>query len=187
MARPRAFEESEVLQCAMLTFWRLGYDATTMKTLEAETGVGVRSLANTFGEKDALFLKSLEAYSEMARGLLEQVFAQPGRAAVLMLFEASVAPKPDDDVTNSGCLMVNSVFELSGMSPEIEACIEGYRSMFRDYFRAALEADGIADAETRAEFLLGALWGILSQIRLARDTKAGAPMAQVVIETVKGW
>ncbi len=52
---------------------------------------------------------------------------------------------------------------------------------------AALEADGIPDAETRAEFLLGALWGILSQIRLARDTTAGAPMAAVVAETVKGW
>lgn len=187
MARPRKFNESEVLQCAMLTFWKLGYDATTYKALESATGVGVRSMHNTFGEKDDLFLKSLETYQEMARGLLDQVFDPPGRAAIVMLFEGMVQPKPEDDINNSGCLMVNTVFEMPEKPEPIEARINSYREMFRDHFREALEADGIDDAETRAEYLLGSLWGILSQIRLGRSTEAGGPMAAVIVQTVKSW
>ncbi|MFT4837970.1 MAG: AcrR family transcriptional regulator, partial [Nonlabens sp.] len=54
MARPRSFDESELLQAVTMSFWRHGYNATTYRGLEAMSGVGVRSLANTFGDKDQL-------------------------------------------------------------------------------------------------------------------------------------
>ncbi len=187
MPRPRSFDEAQVLQCAMMTFWRLGFDATTYKVLEAESGVGVRSMHNTFGEKDDLFVKSLAAYHAMASGLLDQLFAEPGLESIRTVFAGMVQTRPEDDISQSGCLMVNTVFEIPEKPQAVEDAIGGYRAMWRDHFRAALVADGVADAETRAEFLLGALWGVLSQIRLAGDTTAGKPMADIVIQTVESW
>jgi hypothetical protein len=79
------------------------------------------------------------------------------------------------------------VFEIDEPPEDIANEILEYRDLWRSTFHRALETDQIADAETRAEFLLGALWGALSQIRLAGDTTAAQPMTSVVIETVRSW
>ena len=187
MARPRGFDEGEALTAAMMLFWRHGYGATTYRLIERETGIGLRSLHNTFGEKDALFARALRLYRDMAAGVLEAVFAEPGRAAIVALFEGMVAEAPAEDPANMGCLMVATVFEVGEPPEAVAAEIAAYREMFRARFEAALRADGIEGAEERSEFLVGALWGVLSQIRLARRTTAGAPAAKVVVETVRGW
>jgi len=187
MPRPRSFDETEVLQCAMMTFWRLGYDATTYKTLESLTGVGVRSMHNTFGEKDELFVKSLEMYHNAARSIIDQLFAPPSVEAIQMLFQSMVAQQEKDHINNSGCLMVNSVFEIADLPPAIDARIQDYRKMWREVFEQSLINSGIGKADARAEYLVGSLWGVLSQIRLARDTTAGAAMSAIIIDTVESW
>ena len=65
--------------------------------------------------------------------------------------------------------------------------IAQYRELFRSNFQRGLDAEGIPNSETRAGFLLGALWGALSQIRLAGNTAAARPMTTIVIETIRTW
>lgn len=188
MPRPRGFNEDDVIACAMQMFWRRGYEGTTTRAIQEASGVGIRSLANAFGEKDELFTRVLRTYREMAAGILGQVFDPPGLDAIIALFRATVGPTEDaEDVRNSGCLMVNTTFELTRTSPAIRDEVEAYRAMFVERFRAALEADGIPDAQVKAEYLLGSLWGALSQIRLSGSTEAAKPMVDVVVETAKGW
>ena len=188
MARPRKFSEDQVLQCAMLTFWKLGFDATTMRELERVTGVGIRSLHNTFGEKEELFVRAMRSYREMVAGLLDQIFSDHGLEAIARFFEGSAAPvETGDDQRNSGCLVVNTVFEMPQMPEPVSDEVTAYRQMFIDRFTAELEGAGVAGAPQKAEYLLGSLWGVLSQIRLAGDTAAAAPMAGVIAETVRGW
>ncbi len=187
MARPRQFDEAEVLLCAMTEFWRNGYHATTMRGLEDVSGVGVRSLANTYGDKDDLFVSALARYREMAAGVIGQVFDPPSIDAIATMFEGLGAPVEPDDVTNSGCLMVNTVFELDDPPEEVAAEIDRYRTMFRDAFEAALRHDGVDDPETRAEFLLSSLWGALSQIRLSGTTTAATPTTRTVVQILESW
>ncbi|MEO1189428.1 MAG: TetR/AcrR family transcriptional regulator [Pseudomonadota bacterium] len=172
----------------MATFWRHGYDATTYKLLEEVTGVGVKSLHNVFGEKEDLFVRVLKIYREMAEGIIAKVFDPPSPDAIIVLFQSmSLKTEAAVDIANAGCLMVNSVFELGKTSDAIRVEIDGYREMWRRTFETSLKAGAIADANTRAEFLLGAMWGALSQIRLAGRTEAAAPLARVVVDTVKSW
>ncbi len=188
MARPRNFDEDDALRKMVQVFWRHGFDATTTRMLEEATGIGVRGIANVFGDKEDIFLKVLNVYTEMARGMIAQVFDPPRLEAAQMMFQG-LARETDDpeDVTNCGCLMVNTVFELGRASPRIRAAVEEYREMWRETFRAATEADGVSDPEARAEYLLGILWGALSQIRLMGSTTAAAPMARIAVETIEGW
>ncbi|NRB05693.1 MAG: hypothetical protein HRU30_20780 [Rhodobacteraceae bacterium] len=65
--------------------------------------------------------------------------------------------------------------------------IKAYRQMFIDHFRASLDAGAVDDTEEKAEYLLGSLWGILSQIRLTQDTRAAAPIANMVAQTIRSW
>lgn len=187
MARPRQFDEAEALQTMVQVFWRHGYDATTMRMLEEATGIGVRGIANVFGDKDAIFLRVLHAYTAMARGVIAQVFDPPRPASIEMLFHGLAAEKDAGDPANYGCLMVNTVFGLARATPEIRAAVEEYRAMWRDAFAAAIEAGGIGQVKARAEFFVNLLWGALAQIRMAQSTTAAAPMADIAIETVKGW
>jgi len=187
MARPRSFEESELLEAMMVTFWRHGYNATTYRGLEAMSGVGIKSLANAFGDKDRLFSKALARYREMVAGNLAKMFDPPSIDAIVAIFERVSSPAEGNDPRRGGCLMVNTVFELGEPAADVANEIAQYRDLFRSNFQRAVEAERIADPDTRAEFLVGALWGALSQIRLAGDTAAARPMASIVIETIRTW
>jgi TetR/AcrR family transcriptional repressor of nem operon len=187
MGRPRSFEESELLESVMVAFWRDGYTATTYRSLESLSGVGIRSLANTFGEKDELFTRALARYHDMVADNLAMMFDPPSVDAIIRVFERVSSPTDRDDVRSSGCLMVNTVFEIDEPTGDIGLKIVAYRDLWRSTFRQALESGNIADVEARAEFLVGALWGALSQIRLAGDTTAAQPMTTVVIQTVRSW
>lgn len=187
MARPRSFDEAQALQTAMAVFWKNGYDKTTYQLIEKATGVGRRSLVNIFGDKDALFVRVLKIYHDMAAGVIGQVFNPPSAESILMMFGSLAAPQEDDSPANAGCLMVNTVFELGKTSEPVRKAVDAYRDMWRTTFESALTGSGIDDAVNRAEFLVGLMWGALSQIRLAGSTEAAAPMAQVAVETVRGW
>lgn len=187
MARPRSFDESELLETVMIAFWRHGYTATTYRGLETMSGVGIRSLANAFGEKDELFTRALARYREFVAGTLTGLFDPPSVDAIVRLFERVSSPAGDDHPRSHGCLMVNTLFEIEQPSDEIAGEIAQYRELFRHAFHDALEADGVPDHAMRAEFLIGALWGALSQIRLTHDTTSAGPMSTIVIETVRSW
>jgi TetR/AcrR family transcriptional repressor of nem operon len=187
MGRPRSFEESELLEEMMVAFWRHGYTATTYRSLETLSGVGKRSLANTFGEKDELFAAVLTRYHDMVADNIEKMFEPPSVDAIILAFERVSSTTDRDHVRSSGCLMVNTVFEIDEPTEGIGHQIAAYRRLWQSTFQQALESDDISNAEARAEFLVGSLWGALSQIRLAGDTTAAHPMASIVIETVRDW
>lgn len=187
MGRPRSFEESELLEEVMMAFWRHGYTATTYRSLQALSGVGIRSLANTFGEKDELFSRVLARYHTMVADNITAMFNPPSVDAIILVFERVSSPADRGHVRSSGCLMVNTVFEIEEPNEPIGRKVAEYRDLWRSTFEQALESERIADAEARAEFLVGALWGALSQIRLAGDPTAAQPMTSIVIETVRSW
>ena len=112
IARPRMFDEAEVLNGAMTTFWRHGYTATTTRNLEEVSGVGIRGLANTFGDKEALFTQALACYREANAEHIAAAFNPPSLAAVIAYFEYISAPTDPEHPRNSGCLMVNTVSEI---------------------------------------------------------------------------
>jgi hypothetical protein len=83
--------------------------------------------------------------------------------------------------------MVNTLFEIDEPAEDIVNEITLYRELFRHTFQEALEVDNIQDAGARADFLVGVMWGALSQIRLAHDTTAAEPMTSITIETIRSW
>ena len=187
MARPRMFEESEVLATVMTTFWRHGYTATTTRSLEEISGVGIRSLANTFGDKENLFTKALTCYREANAEHIAVAFDPPSLAAIITHFDDLSAPIDPQHPRNSGCLMVNTVFELEEPPDQIAYEIELFFELWRATFQQALDNDNIADSQARSEFLLGNFWGALGLIRLAGDTKAAKPMTSIITQTARSW
>lgn len=68
------FDPEKALETARNVFWRNGYEGTGIRDLEAELGIGRKSLYDTFGSKRELYLRSIEQYTDtviarMCRGL----------------------------------------------------------------------------------------------------------------------
>ena len=62
MARPREFDETDAIRVAADTFWRRGYQATSIKDVEEATGLTAGSLYKAYGSKRELFALCLEQY-----------------------------------------------------------------------------------------------------------------------------
>lgn len=152
MARPREFDEEEVLETALSLFRAKGFDGTTVADLEHATGLGRASLYGAFGDKRALFLKVLARYCDTAmERQLERLRApDAGRAAILSVF-AEIARAATADRERKGCMMTNCSVELAERDPEL-ACAAA-RSL--DRFEQAF-AQAVATGQERGEIACGA-------------------------------
>lgn len=59
----KQFDTNLALEQAMKVFWAHGYEAASLTELIQEMGIGKKSLYDTFGNKQSLFLKALEYYA----------------------------------------------------------------------------------------------------------------------------
>ena len=64
MARPRAFDETDVVATAQDRFWSYGYAATSLDDLVKATGLSKGSIYNTFCDKHTLYLRTFERYCD---------------------------------------------------------------------------------------------------------------------------
>ncbi|MFC8191238.1 TetR/AcrR family transcriptional regulator [Cellulomonas sp. NPDC057328] len=113
MARPRTFDEQQVLTAAMHAFRRQGFARTSVVDLEQATGLRTSSLYQAFGDKTGLFRRALEHYVEQVVGTRLAAHAGPdaGLDDLEQLFLTLFLPPLDD---GHGCLLVNSAAEFGG-------------------------------------------------------------------------
>lgn len=196
MARPRTFEENEVIERAMLRFWRGGYGATSITDLEDATGISRISLYNAFGDKDGLFLKALKMYRDSAYVFFhDPAFAKGGLSSIIDLFESLASDRPADAPEQSGCLMLNTILDINEVSETARALVESCRNEMVAGFEAALLAANTSGEATsspgvrrrRAEFLVGAMWGARITARLMGNVTAGQGVVSTVVNTVHSW
>ncbi|MDT7707135.1 MAG: TetR/AcrR family transcriptional regulator, transcriptional repressor for nem operon [Pseudonocardiales bacterium] len=178
MARPRAFDEKQVLNAVRDQFWDAGYAATSLEDLMRVSGLGKGSLYAAFGDKRQLFLRALRSYTEDNHGDLRKVLAEAPRAldALRMLLEAPIDNRTGAG-TQRGCLMANSTCELGNADPEVldhaHRTYETSTALIGDCVaRAQREGDLPAGADpiAVARALLAAQQGIVFMSRTGMDT-----------------
>src|SRR5215470_16292544 len=109
MARPRKFDESRVMQSVRDRFWLTGYAGTSLDDLTEATGLGRGSLYFAFGNKHALFLRTLDEYCEQAVSSTRASVQGPGKAFDrLSTFVRGTTRVIAADAERRGCLMAKS-------------------------------------------------------------------------------
>jgi AcrR family transcriptional regulator len=105
--RPRSFDPDQALDRAVGVFWRKGFDGASLDDLSAAMGIARPSIYSAFGDKQALFLRSLERYSAtVAAGPVEAMGEADGIESALGAFLTRVVENTTCDVDHPGCLMV---------------------------------------------------------------------------------
>ena len=118
MARHKEFDEAKVLLKAMVLFWRNGYEKTSMQDLVNSMNIHRRSIYDTFGDKQKLFLRALQLFEEITEKRIELQMKPLNsvKSAIRGLFEMTVF---SNDERPPGCLIVNTAVELTSHDPEI--------------------------------------------------------------------
>ncbi|MEM7774312.1 MAG: TetR/AcrR family transcriptional regulator [Pseudomonadota bacterium] len=112
MSGRKQFDEDQVLDAAMLAFWRSGYEATSVADLEAATGLSKSSLYNAFGNKDDVFLRCLERFSELyGHDLVTELDQDDFHSAIRAFFDRLIARFANRRLPN-GCLATMAALEV---------------------------------------------------------------------------
>jgi TetR/AcrR family transcriptional repressor of nem operon len=184
MARPREFDEGIVLDAAVDCFWSGGYEGTSVKDLEAKTGISAASLYNAYGDKRALFRTALDRYVESSiAARMRRCAALPPREAIEAFFD-EILDRSLSDRKHKGCLLVNSALELAPHDAEFQKIIAGVFNRLECFFLDCIEtgqANGTITRATPAEVLSRNLLGVLVGLRvLARVRPERALLTGVV-------
>tara|TARA_R110000850_G_scaffold11625_8_gene39810 strand:- start:420 stop:1040 length:621 start_codon:yes stop_codon:yes gene_type:complete len=195
MARPREFDTTVLLDRVSQIFLETGLQLTSMRQLEAETGVKQASLYNVFGSKEGLFLAAFDHYTQLIASAQCAYLDDRGLDGIENFVKAIVSPDSPLPLPHYGCLIVNTALVAQDAGPEIKSRVQEFRQQMHARFVGALtraksnhELKPGLKLDQCAEFLLSAVWGIFVTIRLAdNDQTVGQPAAQTLVKTVRDW
>jgi AcrR family transcriptional regulator len=177
MARPRSFDRDAALACALEAFWRHGYDQTSINDLTEAMGIKPPSLYAAFGDKQALYLASLEHFRTHMAVLYEQAIrAEPTvRGRVLAFLRLAIDRYTSGDAAR-GCMAVCTATADATTEPRIREALAAIVRELDEAYAASLriardrgELPATADITTLAQMLAA------TQQTLAVRARAGVP------------
>lgn len=176
MARLKDFDEESALDSAVDCFWKHGYEATTVRDLADAMKIGGASLYNAYGDKRALFERSLERYANRSmRDRIARMEAEHRPKEAIRAFLAEIVERSLKDPDRKGCLLVNSALDVAPHDAEIGKVVAGYLEELRAFFRRNIEAAQRAGQVSKgldAEEIAGHLLGVLAGVRVLARTGA---------------
>ncbi len=176
MARPRKFDETQVIENVVSVFWDKGYEATTMQDLVKASGLLKGSLYGAFGDKQALYLTALKHYNRTRIQVSIDMLGGEGsaRQKIARLFD-NVIEATKSGQHAGGCLLCNASLEKAVSDKSVKNEIRTTIRLLKVAIMDAIKADGINEdqAASLAAFIVSAYFGtrVLA--------KGGAPSAMI--------
>jgi TetR/AcrR family transcriptional repressor of nem operon len=194
MARLKAFDEDRALDLAVDCFWSRGYEGTSVRDLADAMGIGGASLYNTYGDKRALFVRSLERYANRSmRERIARLEADRQPKEAILAFLAEIIDRSVTDPDRKGCLLVNSALDVAPHDTEIGKAVGNYLGEIRAFFRRNIEAAHRVGqvpkrigAESTSAHLLGVVLGIRVLARTGAKRKLLEGVAQPAFDLLDG-
>ena len=191
MPRPLAYSREAVLGAARDAFWENGYEGTPLSELEKRTGLNRSSLYLAFGSKSALFEAALDRYADdVIDPLLGPLESDPSLVGIRsFLGRVKAIIVSEFEQGHAGCLMVNTIAELSTKDQATARRTIGFRDRLERALTRALEVE-LPDAEVatlsrRGRLLLASVIGIWTCARI--DLRNAAVLCDEVAAEVASW
>ncbi|QYN37004.1 TetR/AcrR family transcriptional regulator [Pseudonocardia sp. DSM 110487] len=191
VGRPRGFDAEEALERALIVFWRQGYDGASLTDLTEAMGITRPSMYAAFGNKEELFRKVLDRYTEGPGGYVARALEEPtARAVAAALLNGTVRATTRPGYP-TGCLSVQGALATGDPGCRARDVLTAWRnyagSCIADRFRRAVAEGDLppgTDPDRLARYVATLSYGISVQAAsgVGRDE-----LQQVADTTLLNW
>src|SRR5215831_13480171 len=158
MVGARQFDEREVIALALEVFWRKGLHDATMQDLAAATGVQRGSLYNAYGDKEAIFLRAFDQYTEQLLQTAADALAQGSAAERLRNFLDVVIVNMTSGAPTRGCLTTRTALDAAMASTDVRERVQGLLGRLEGIVSKAISSaprgQGTTDANRLARVIV---------------------------------
>lgn len=191
IGRPRGFDTEEALERAMRVFWEQGYEGASLTDLTRAMGINRTSMYAAFGNKEDLFRKSLERYTEGPASYGARALREPTARQVATALLNGAVRATTGISSPAGCLGVQGSLAAgepgSNARDVLATWREEFVSLLGDRLQQAVDEGDLpaeADAGLLARHLMTVANGIAVQAAggITRDV-----LQQVAGMTLRSW
>jgi AcrR family transcriptional regulator len=125
--RPRTFDIDEALDRAVQVFWSKGYEGASLDDLTEAMGISRPSLYRAFGNKEDLFYKALERYTEGLVSYFARALAEPTSEAVATAVLHGTVEATTIPGLPTGCLGVQGALVAGDESRRVRDALIAWR------------------------------------------------------------
>jgi AcrR family transcriptional regulator len=172
MARPREFDEDEVLGAALRVFWEKGYEGTSLSNLLEVTGLTKSSLYKAFGSKEGLFWRAVERYQRDFLDFRHDALAEPTPRRIADRLFDGIIELHGGGRNPVGCLELNTALsgstEAEPIRQELVRGRERFRQRLRDRFEETAATAPLPPGMTSddaASFVISLIQGLAVQAK----------------------
>ena len=175
----------------MLSFWRHGYETTSIADLTAAMGITAPSIYAAFGDKRRLFLEAMRRYAgdpeNLRSGLATARTARDGVHAIL----AAAAVAFTGEATPRGCLLASATASGSQASADVQSAVAAVRQDIAVCLVDRIDRDvaaGMLPASTNAAALSDLILAVVQGMSvLARDGVTRGRLLALVEQAMLAW
>ena len=146
--RPRSFDRDAALEKAVETFWRHGYEGTSIADLTGAMGITAQSLYAAFSSKADLYREALAWYQAHVGSLGADLGGESDVVAEMAALLAGSAHAFTRPGRPRGCMISTSVLTCAVENEPIARHVQALRGASIDRLRARIER-GIAEGQLK--------------------------------------
>ncbi|MEU1941769.1 TetR/AcrR family transcriptional regulator [Streptomyces sp. NPDC056697] len=170
IGRPRGFDADEALERAMRVFWEQGYEGASLTDLTSAMGITRTSMYAAFGNKEELFRRALERYTEGPASYAARALREPTARQVATAFLNGSVRATTRPGCPTGCLGVQGSLAAGDPGRPARDALIAWRdeaiSHLRDRFQRAVDEGDLppdTDPGLLARYLMTVANGIAVQ------------------------
>ena len=191
LGRPLSFDREAALRQAMLTFWRYGYETTSMADLTAAMGVTAPSIYTAFGDKKQLFLEAVRAYAGDQTAMTRAIYEASTSLEAARDLISNAVTVYTGEATPKGCLLASATASGSAASADVQRIVADVRRGVQRTLQNRIErdvAEGMLPPTTDAAGLSGMVLALTQGMSvLARDGAPRASLLAIAKAALRAW
>ncbi|WAL44877.1 TetR/AcrR family transcriptional regulator [Rhodococcus pyridinivorans] len=190
VGRPRGFDADEALERAMRVFWEHGYEGASLSCLTEAMGISTTSMYSAFGNKEELFRKALERYTEGPSAYLSRALEEPTALRVATAILEGTIRTTTCPTNPAGCMGVQGALSASDAGREVRELLVAWRnngcSRVRERFERAVASGDLppdTDAGLLARYTTTLAFGIAVQAASGVDRDELRKMTEAALRS----